>query len=132
MVLMGNDLALLQRRFDQISFKAKRDIAIAVQTEANRLAEAIKAAAPVGETGALRDSVQVRRKRGELTLQVTAGGDATTKEIRKGSGEPYDYALAVEYGTTDAHAEPFFYPTVRAMQDEIRGNLIAAVERAFR
>lgn len=127
---MANDIALLQRRFEQISFRAKRDLVIAVQVEAERLAEAIRAAAPV-KTGALRDSVKVRRARGGFTFMVSAGGEGTTKEIRQGSGEDYDYALAVEYGTADQDAEPFFFPVVRAMQDEVRANLMAAVRKAY-
>lgn len=128
---MANDIAQFQRNFEEISFRAKRELVEAVQAEAERLAEAIKAAAPV-KTGALRDSIKVRRQRGGLSFVVSAGGDATTKEIRGGSGEPYDYAAAVEFGTGREHAEPFFFPTIRAMQDEIRANLQAAVLRAIR
>ena len=128
---MANDLALLQAHLAQISFKAKRDLVIAVQAEAERLAEAIKAAAPV-KTGALRDSVKVRRQRGGLSFVVSAGGADTTKEIREGSGQPYDYALCVEFGTSREHAEPFFFPTVRELQDGIRANLQSALVRAYR
>lgn len=125
-----DDNAELDQYLGNLSFKVRRELATAIKAEADRLADAIKAAAPV-KTGALRDSVKVRRTRNDLTLYVTAGGDATTREIRQGSGEPYDYALATEYGTSKENAQPFFYPTVRAMEDDINANIAAAVEKAL-
>lgn len=128
--MADDDNQELDRYLGDLSFKVRRELATAIRIEADRLADAIKAAAPV-KTGALRDSVQVRRTRNDLTLYVTAGGDATTKEVRQGSGEPYDYALATEYGTSKENAQPFFYPTVRAMEDDINANIAAAVEKAL-
>jgi HK97 gp10 family phage protein len=125
-----NDNAELDQYLGDLSFKVRRELATAIKAEADRLADAIRAAAPV-KTGALRDSVKVRRTRNDLTLYVDAGGDATTKEVRQGSGVSYDYALATEYGTSKEHAQPFFYPTVRAMEDDIDANIAAAVEKAL-
>lgn len=101
----------LQKYFADLPFKLKE--------EADNLADAIKAEAP-RDTGALAESVKVRRKRNELELEVTAGGELTTKEIRAGSGVSYDYALAAEYGTSKQAAQPFFYNTFHAREDEIR------------
>jgi HK97 gp10 family phage protein len=117
----------VQKYLGDLSFKLRRELATKIKEEADGLADAIKAEAPV-DSGALRDSVKVRRKRNELELEVTAGGDATTKEIRTGSGEPYDYALAVEYGTAKRPAEPFFYSTARERMPEIQENIQQAVE----
>ena len=114
-----------------LPIKMKRELATAIKVEADKLAEAIKAAAPV-DSGALRESVVVRRERGELSLVVSAGGDATMTEVRKGSGEDYDYSLALEYGTSKDHAQPFFYSTARAMEDEIKRNIEAAVGKALK
>src|SRR5690349_12486336 len=97
----------MSRYFDHLPFAVKRQLAEAIKVEADKLAEAIRAETPV-DTGALRDSVQVRRRRGDLSLEVVAGGDLTTKEVREGSGVSYDYALAIEYGTNERPAEPFF------------------------
>lgn len=116
----------VQSWFDGLSFKLKRELATAIKAEADGLADAIKAEAPV-LSGTLRDSVKVRRKRNELDLEVTAGGDTTTKEIRSGSGESYDYALALEYGVVGRPAEPFFYNTARDRMPEIRENIEQAV-----
>jgi HK97 gp10 family phage protein len=119
-----------ERQIGQLSFKLRRQIAEAIKAEADRLADAIKAAAPV-KTGKLRDSVKVRRTRNELTLYVTAGGDDTTKEVRSGSGVEYDYALATEYGTSKENAQPFFYPTARELEPSIRENIEQAVSEAL-
>lgn len=120
----------LQRYLGDLPFKARRRLAAAIRQEADRLADAIKQKAP-RRTGALAESVKVRRRRGELDLEVVAGGATTTREIRKGSGEPYDYALAVEYGTQERPAEPFFFPTYRAMRDDIQAKIEQAVKEAF-
>lgn len=137
----------VQSWFEALPRKLQREVAGVIKDEADRLASAIKAAAP-RRTGALAESVQVRRKRNTLDFEVTAGGDATTKmygrdtdyssaviidgrdnsgksKVVKGGGEgvSYDYALAAEFGTSKEEAEPFFYPTYRAMADEIRQNI---------
>lgn len=150
---MADDNEDLDRYLGDLSFKVRRELATAIRTEADRLADAIKAAAPV-RTGALRDSVKVRRTRNDLTLYVTAGGESTTRYYDRstgyeqeviidgrsnegiakqtgGAGVSYDYSLAVEYGATDHAAEPFFFPTVRAMEDDINANIAAAVEKAL-
>lgn len=116
----------LQSWFSGLSFKLKRELAGKLKQQADELAAAIKAEAPV-ETGTLRDSVKVRRRRNELELDVVAGGQATSKEIRAGAGVDYDYALAIEFGTTARPAEPFFYNTARELMPEIRENIEQAV-----
>jgi HK97 gp10 family phage protein len=120
----------LQDWFSGLSFKVKKRLARTIKDEADKLTSAIKAAAPV-KSGALRDSVQVRRKKSDVDLEVTAGGDATTKEVRTGSGTAYDYANAVEFGTTNSEAEPFFYSTYREMAPDIRQNIEDAVTDAI-
>lgn len=115
----------VQGWFDGLSYKLKRELAAKIKEQADDLASAIKEAAPV-KTGALRDSVKVRRKRNDLDLEVTAGGDTTTKEVRKGGGD-YDYALATEYGTVNETAQPFFYNTARELMPDIQQNIEDAV-----
>lgn len=116
---MADPDADVQNCFDDLPYKVKRQLAAAIKEQADGLAEAIKAAAPV-RSGRLRDLVKVRRKKNDLDLEVTAGGDDTSKALGHGSGLDYDYALATEYGTTKGDAEPFFYPTFHAREDDIR------------
>ncbi|WP_271572528.1 HK97 gp10 family phage protein [Bradyrhizobium sp. CCBAU 11386] len=120
----------LQSWFFGLPFKLKRELAGKLKEQADELAGAIKAEAPVA-SGKLRDSVKVRRRRNELELEVVAGGQATSKEIRKGAGVDYDYALAIEFGTTEHPAEPFFYNTARERMPDIRDNIEQAVADAL-
>lgn len=116
--------------FGSLSYKLKRELAEKIKEQADSLAVAIKDAAPRGETGNLAESVKVRRKRNELDLEVTAGGDTTTKSVRGGAYN-YDYALATEYGTQKESAQPFFYNTARQMLPEIQQNIENAVEEVL-
>lgn len=120
----------LQKYFKDLPTKVKRKLAGTIKAEAGRLADAIKAAAPV-KSGKLRDSVKVRRRKNDTDLVVTAGGDATTNGTA-GPGGAADYALYVEYGTVKNPARPFFYSTARAMQSDIRDNIEAAVAEALK
>lgn len=145
----------VQSWFDDLSFKAKKKLALAIKEQADGLAEKIKAAAPV-RTGALRDSVMVRRKNNDLDLEVTAGGDATTRgysrgtdytspvivdgrdnsgkskvPVGQGHGVTYDYSRAVEFGSRGHPAEPFFFNTYRANKEEIQQAIQDAVEEAI-
>lgn len=120
----------LQKHIRDLPFRVRRELVKAIKGEADRLASAIKAKAPV-RTGKLRDSVKVRRRRNELEFEVVAGGDATVNGTAGPGGEA-DYALFVEYGTVNKPAQPFFYSTARAMQPKIRENIERAIEEALK
>lgn len=117
----------LQSWFKALPGKLQRELAGQLKEIADELASDIRAAAPAGETGRLKESVRVRRGRKTLELYVEAGGDLTTKDVRQGSGVRYDYALAQEFGTQKMPANPFFYSTYRARQSEIRERIDRAV-----
>jgi HK97 gp10 family phage protein len=139
----------LQSWFRDMPYKLRRELAGRVRDIAGDLADDIKQAAPV-KSGALRDSVRVRRGRNELTLYVEAGGQATTREVARdaryvrdvkiGSGDTqgiarggaagvsYDYALAQEFGTLHEPAQPFFYKTYNARKADVAQQLQQAVE----
>jgi HK97 gp10 family phage protein len=126
---MADDLTNFNKQIGNLPFKVKRQLVGAIAEEADRLAMAIKAAAPV-DTGHLRDSVKVRRHRNDLDLEVVAGGSETTHGTRGPHGRA-DYALFVEYGTKKRSAQPFFYSTARRMQGEIQDNIAQAVKDAL-
>lgn len=126
---MAEYINSFSKQIGALPIRLRRQLASAIKDEADRLATAIKAAAPV-RTGALRDSVKVRRTKHDLTLEVTAGGDSTTHGDRGPGGEA-DYAVFTEYGTRHSPAHPFFYPTARVMQAEINANIQKAVSDAL-
>jgi HK97 gp10 family phage protein len=117
----------LQSWFVDLPKKLQRELAGRIKDIADELADDIRAAAPEGETGKLKESIRVRRGRNTLELFVEAGGNLTTKEVRGGSGVPYDYALAQEFGTQKRPAQPFFYSTYRARRADIRQEIDDAV-----
>ncbi|WP_375763084.1 hypothetical protein ACE10X_27205 [Bradyrhizobium sp. Pha-3] len=84
------------------------------------------------ETGALEASCTVAPGADNLEYIVQAGGDMTTKEVRDGSGVSYDYSEAFEYGTSRQLARPFFWPTYRAMKDDIEQAIEEAVSEVLK
>ncbi|WP_234680793.1 HK97-gp10 family putative phage morphogenesis protein [Bradyrhizobium monzae] len=94
--------------------------------------EALRALEQSPESGALEASCSVAPGANDLEYIVQAGGDMTTKEVREGSGEPYDYAEAFEYGTSHQTAQPFFWPTYRALKPEIQEAINDAVSEVLK
>lgn len=92
-----------------------RSVQKGILDEANALAEKMRQRALAHKkSGATVASIQVVQGTNPNRVRIVAGGDLTTKEIRKGSGVPYDYVRAEEFGTKDEPAIPFFYNTYRA------------------
>ncbi|TIX66576.1 MAG: HK97 gp10 family phage protein, partial [Mesorhizobium sp.] len=92
-------------------------------------------AEPSRDTGALIDSVEVTppgqstppysqpggtRVAGELEVIVTAGNEGVR------------YAHLVEFGTSKAEAQPFFWPAFRLLQKRIQNRTRRAVSKAVR
>jgi HK97 gp10 family phage protein len=84
------------------------------------------------ETGDLEESCTVVPGKNDLEFIVQAGGDLTTKDIREGSGVPYDYAVGFEFGTSHQPARPFFYSTYNAMKDEMQDALNEAISEILK
>lgn len=107
--------------------------------------------APRGETLRLVDSIQRRVQKGGI-VQVKAGGRETSVPLRKGSGVLFDYALAIEFGRkasrrraqgrrggrprfagpAGAAAQPFFWPSWRAIKPVARRRANRAMRLAIR
>jgi HK97 gp10 family phage protein len=84
------------------------------------------------ETGDLEESCTVVPGKNDLEFIVQAGGPLTTKDIREGSGVPYDYAVGFEFGTSHQPARPFFYSTYNAMKDDMQDALNEAVSEILK
>lgn len=126
------------QRFRALTEQMKKQVHAEAVRELNRqamdLAQTIQSVTPVYsgppvpgvEPGALRTTVNVVPDRSKDTIvRVVAGGAATTAE------RGFDYARAVEFGTVNMKAEPFFFPTyrlrkksiIRAMKSRITRNI---------
>ena len=122
-------------RFRKLTEDLKKEVHQNAVAELNRqaqsLATQIASVAPVYqgepvpgvEPGALKSTVEVipdRRK--DTVVRVVAGGFKTTG----GSiGRYFDYSRAVEFGTVNMRAKPFFFPTYRLNKKR----MIAAMKR---
>ncbi|MEH2542811.1 hypothetical protein [Bradyrhizobium sp. AZCC 1699] len=84
------------------------------------------------DTGDLEASCTVAAGRSVLEYFVQAGGDMTTKEIRTGSGEDYDYAVGFEHGNSRQPARPFFYSTFNSLKDDMAENINDAVNEVLK
>lgn len=99
------------------------------------IAENMKAAAPKLE-GALAESVrvedvsQIGPASSRFSIKIKAGGAATMRRNTK-SGEIYDYSAAVEFGTQDMQAEPFFYNTFRRYRSHWPNQVAETIEQTL-
>lgn len=93
----------------------------------HKIAEDMRESVPVHE-GTLRDTIEVHVI-SPLHLLITAGGEATTKTSP--SGWEYDYALAVEYGTSKMDAQPFFWPSYQHGSRLMLAGMVRSVILSF-
>lgn len=117
---MGNNPSVKQLKTDFQDFA--KDVATsfhqATLLMAGELVENIKANAPKGDTGHLRDSIrskdvsQLDYAGGKVSVLVLGGGPETIRRTK--TGHTYDYSIATEFGTRKEAPEPFFYSTYRA------------------
>ena len=107
----------LQAWFKDLPDELERDVAKEFRDLVEDFKEEVKAEAPEGPTGNTKASVRVTETDDPLRVFIDAGGSLTTKEVRKGSGTAYDYALGEEFGNSHVPARPWFYPTYRARRE---------------
>jgi HK97 gp10 family phage protein len=108
--------------FRKLTVDLQRDIFIDAVAELNAQAAALvgvmASAVKHGPTGELARSIRIEPGKKQTVVVVRAGGAATTRQ--GGSGKPYDYARAVEFGTEHVAAQPFFFPSYRLMKKKMR------------
>jgi HK97 gp10 family phage protein len=83
------------------------------------------------EPGAAKASIRVEvgeeTAKKSIVVKIKAG-DAETHGDNAGGGRAFNYVRALEFGTMDMNAEPFFYPPYRARKKAAR----AAVNRIIK
>jgi HK97 gp10 family phage protein len=127
----------LQDYLESLPDKVEQDVADVLQEQARQLSDAQRAAlqaleAAPDETGNLEASCRVETSPDDpLDVHVVAGGDLTTTEVRTGSGEPYDYALAFNFGSSHQPGREFFYSTYRARKDGMDSAISDAIGKAI-
>lgn len=125
----------LENYLNSLPDKLTEHLSDVLREQAFRLSDAQRAALQAleqsPETGALEASCTVAPGDNDLEYIVEAGGDMTTKEVRDGSGEPYDYALGFEFGTSHQPARPFFYNTYEALHDDMQAEIDSAINEVL-
>lgn len=121
----------LARKFRQLAPEAARALADANRQSANDMVATARGFVPV-LTGTLQASIRAEPA-GTSTgaWRVLAGGPTTTRRARAGQGD-YDYALGVEFGTSDTRNAPFFFPAYRLVARRHKGRATRAVNKANR
>jgi HK97 gp10 family phage protein len=126
----------LEAYLNSLPDKIREQLSSVLREQAFRLSdaqrEALRTLEDAPETGALEASCTVAPGENDLEYLVQAGGDMTTKEVRDGSGEPYDYAEAFEFGTSHQPARPFFYSTYEALKPELQEATNQALEEILK
>jgi HK97 gp10 family phage protein len=111
-------------RFKKLTVELQNEVfdtAVAeLQVQGEELRSSIERFAP-REKGILATTVRLIPGSKPTQVRVVAGGRLTTTP----EARPYDYARAVEFGTAEMPAEPFFFPTYRLMKKK----MIAAMKR---
>ncbi len=91
-------------------------------------------AAPV-DTGALRSSIAVTLPGQSTPAYSQPGGSRVAREnevIVSVGNSNMRYGHLVEYGTKDAHAKPFFWPSYRKLKKRIASRMKRAVSKAVK
>lgn len=112
-------LAEFERRFKLMQEKVNEAISEQNVEDGEHIADEMRSAVAV-ETGLLKSTIR-SNKIGQFKVKIAAGGPRTKNRKTKIFGghkgaRSYDYARAVEFGTVDMAAQPFFYNTVRRLK----------------
>jgi HK97 gp10 family phage protein len=127
-------LSRLQRRLEAIPKAVKEAVQPALNKSGDELVAMMQHLAPV-ETGRLRDSI-VATPAGERTPPYSQpGGSRVVPEnavvVTAGNSE-VRYPHLVEYGTTLARAQPFFWPSYRSLKKRLTNRVKRAISKAVR
>ena len=102
--------------------------------QAGELAGTMRSLVPVDE-GDLRDSITVTGPRAQTPKYSQPGGSMTVPEtaaaITVGNSD-VRYGHLVEYGTSRAPAQPYFWPAVRMHRKKAQRAIKSAIGRAVR
>lgn len=127
----------INKQLNSVADRCSGPVGDTLLTQASLIASEQRGLAPIDPSsptpGALKESVRVEQGHATegkaIVVKIKAGGRTTQKQ---GSSRTYDYAMAVEFGTKDMVAEPFFYPVARARKKEARAAVRKAIKNAVK
>lgn len=142
---MVKGLGALHQRFTAIPENVRTEVAAQMEVEANKLVRQMRAVAPkdsgqlaasIGWTwgdapeGSLSIGTIRGNEYGKVKITIYAGGPQTV--VKNKRGMEFQLARLQEFGTKRMPANPFFFPTYRSNEKNIRSSLSRAVTRAVK
>lgn len=132
----GNGLAETMAAFDRIARAPREAVLPALTKSGNELAAAQKALAETSrDTGALIDSIAVTMPGHATPAYSQPGGSRVageTEVIVTAGNSDVRYAHLVEFGTSDAEAQPFFWPALRLLRMRLQNRINRAAKKAVK
>lgn len=132
----NNGLADTLAAFDRIARAPREAVIPALLKSGDELAAAQKALAQTSrDTGALIDSIAVTMPGHSTPSYSQPGGSrvAGETEVIVTAGNSYvRYAHLVEYGTSEAEAQPFFWPALRLLRKRLQIRINRAAKKAVK
>jgi HK97 gp10 family phage protein len=131
---MASQSDRLRRRLQAIPAAVRTAVQPTIVAAGNDLAGDMRRLAPV-DTGALKASIHVTPPGGTTPLYSQPGGSRVAGELEAlvtaGDSE-VRYAHLVEFGTTEATAQPFFWVAVRLDRKRLTSRIKRAISKAVR
>lgn len=141
---MARNLSVEQ--FKQLMERIPKEVAVSLESAvtegAEGMAQTMRSSVAQGIDGRheLLESIRVTPGSHPLRKVVRAGGPLTTKKagggflrrLISGRGKEYDYANAVEFGTQEMPAQPFFWPSYRLTKRPFRSRIARKVNAVMK
>jgi HK97 gp10 family phage protein len=133
---MADDLKSLQRRLEAIPIAVREAVMPALEKSGNELADTMRQLAePSRDTGDLIASIAVTTAGNTTPPYSQPGGSkvvpANAVVVTAGNTE-VRYPHLVEYGTTKAPAQPFFWPAYRLLKKRMSNRIKRSISKAAR
>lgn len=131
---MSDQLDRLRKRLDAIPKTVREAVAPALNRSGDELAGRMKQIVPV-ESGDLRQSIEVTPGGSSTPPYSQPGGSMIVPEnavaVTVGNSK-VRYGHLVEYGTLHAHAQPFFWVSVRLLRKRITNRVKRSISKAVK
>lgn len=129
-----NGLNRMNRRFAAVLANVKEVVQPALVKGAEEIAATQRQLAPE-DTGALKGSITVTPPGGTTPAYSQPGGSRTAKDgeaLVTVGNVGVRYPHLVEYGTSEAAAQPFFWPGFRLTRKRAQNRIKRAISKAVR
>ncbi|HEV7335550.1 MAG TPA: HK97-gp10 family putative phage morphogenesis protein [Bosea sp. (in: a-proteobacteria)] len=132
--MSGNGLDRMNRRFAAVLRNVKEVVEPALVKGAEEIAATQRQLAPE-DTGALKDSITVTPPGQTTPAYSQPGGSRTAKDgeaLVTVGNVAVRYPHLVEYGTSEAPAQPFFWPGFRLARKRAQDRIKRSIRKAVR